>query len=67
MVKSIELNQVKDTIFPDRTIADVNLDGDKIMVGFLDEEGEEYYPIEDLSPNQLYALVRALVQTCPEE
>lgn len=63
MEKSIELNQVQDPTYPGRTISDVHMDGDKIQVEFLGEEGSDLEPLEDLTPDQLRALIKTLVET----
>ncbi len=60
MTKSIELNQVQDPVYTDRTISDLHVDGDKIMVEFLSEEGSDMVPLEDLTADQLRALVKSL-------
>ena len=60
MVKSIELNQVQDPVYPGRTISDIHMDGDKITVEFLGEEGSSLEPLEELLPAQLRALVKSL-------
>ncbi len=61
MVKHIELNQVQDPAYAGRAISDLHVDGDKIMVEFLSEEGSDQIPLEDLTADQLQALVQSLV------
>lgn len=61
MVKHIELNQIQDPVYADRTISDLHVDGDKIMIEFLSEEGSDLVPLEDLTADQLRALVQSLV------
>ena len=63
MIKHIELDQVQDPVYPDRTISDLHMDGDKIQVAFLSEEGVDLVPLEDLTADQLRALVRSLALT----
>lgn len=67
MIKHIQLDQVQDPVYQDRTISDLHMEGDKIRVAFLSEEGLDLEPLEDLTRDQLRALVLALAQTCPEE
>lgn len=61
MKKSIELNQVQDPAYAGRTISDLHMNGDKIIVEFLSEEGSDLVPLEDLTADQLRALVQSLV------
>lgn len=65
--KHIELDQVQDPAISGRTISDLHMEGDKITVEFLDEEGSEEEPLEDLTRDQLEALIKSLAQTFPEE
>lgn len=67
MTKHIELDQVQDPDFQDRTISDLHMEGSQITVEFLSEEGSDLEPLEDLTTAQLWALVRALAQTFHEE
>ena len=67
MDKHIELNQVQDPEYQDRTISDLHLEGGKITIEFLSEEGSNLVPLEDLTAEQLRALVLAMAQTYPEE
>lgn len=67
MSKHIELNQAQDPEYRDRTISDLHLEGDKIIIEFLSEEGSDLVPLEDLTAEQLRALVLAMAQTYPEE
>ena len=64
MDKHIELNQVQDPEYLDRTISDLHLEGGRITIEFLSEEGSEMAPLEDLTAKQLRALVLAMAQTC---
>ena len=64
MSKHIELELVQDPEYPDRTISDLQMEGDKITIEFLSEEGSDLIPLEDLTTEQLKALVLALAQTC---
>lgn len=63
MKKSIELDQIQDPDFQGRTISDVHMDGDEITVEFLSEEGSDLLPLEDLTRDQLEALVKSLILT----
>jgi predicted DNA binding protein len=60
MKKSIKLNQVQDPVYLDRRLSDLHMEGDKITVEFLSEEGSDLVPLEDLTAEQLMALVLAL-------
>jgi len=60
MSKYIELNQVADPVYKDRTIAGVQVNS-KILVDFLSEEGSDLVPLEDLTRDQLETLVKSLV------
>ena len=64
MDKHIRLNQVQDPEYLDRTISDLHLEGDKVTIEFLSEEGSDLVPLEDLTAEQLRALVLALAKTC---
>ena len=64
MDKHIELNQVQDPEYLDRTISDLHLEGGRITIEFLSEEGSDMVPLEDLTAKQLRALVLAMAQTC---
>lgn len=64
MDKHIELAQVQDPRHLGRTISDLHLEGDKITIEFLSREGSDLVPLEDLTAEQLRALVLALAQTC---
>lgn len=66
MPKYIELNQVQDPVYKDRTIAGIQVKS-KILVDFFSEEGSDLVPLEDLTAEQLRALVLAMAQTYPEE
>lgn len=65
MIKHIELNQVQDPEYKDRTIADLYLetDNDRIAVGFLSEEGSDLVLLEDMTAKQLRALALTMAQT----
>lgn len=63
MSKHIELNQIQDPDLWGRTISDVHVDGDRITVEFLSEEGSDPILLEDLTKNQLKALIKALIET----
>ena len=63
MSKHIELDQVQDPEYLDRTISDLHMEDDKITIEFLSEEGSDLIPLEDLTAEQLRALVLALAQT----
>ena len=64
MSRHIELNQVQDPEYADRTISDLHLEGGKITIEFLSGEGSDMVPLEDLTAEQLRALVLAMAQTC---
>ena len=64
MDKHIRLNQVQDPENLGRTISDLHLEGDKVTIEFLSEEGSDLVPLEDLTAEQLRALVLAMAQTC---
>ena len=64
MDKHIELNQVQDPENLDRTISHLHLEGDKVTIEFLSEAGSDLVPLEDLTAEQLRALVLAMAQTC---
>ena len=67
MSKYIKLDQVQDPEYRDRTISDLHLKGDKITIEFLSEDGSDLVPLEDLTAEQLRALVLTMAQTYPEE
>ena len=67
MKKSIELNQILDPLDSSRTISDIHLEGNQITVEFLDEEGSNEVPFEDLEPIQVRALLRELILEFPAD
>ena len=61
MKKSIELNQIQNPLDVSQVISDIHVDGDKILIELLSEEGSDMVPFEDLEPVQVRAILRELI------
>ena len=59
MVKSIKLTV--NPLDPSELISDIHVEGDKILIEFLSNEGSDLVPFEDLEPIQLRAILRTLI------
>lgn len=59
MTKSIKLTV--NPLDPSEVISDIHVEGNKITVEFLNEEGSYLVPFEDLEPVQLRAILRSLI------
>ena len=56
-----ELMLTQDPEDSGRVISDLHVEDSKITVEFLSEEGSEMVPFEDLTANQLRAIIRGLL------